>query len=155
MKRLVLPLLFLAAPASAFEMSSQITDSVQLTVEGAAVQSNRIGASYSVTGSNVSPTSFGGVGGAGTYGINTSGEPFSFSESFNAADTVSDSQAGFDTDGRIATPNLYGQSITQTGGTAGSLAGTLSSTGGAPTVTAGGSGTTAVGQRVVELSVFQ
>ena len=39
-------------------------------------------------------------------------------------------------------------------GTAGSLAGTLSSTG-IPTVTAGGAGTTAIGQRSIELSVFK
>jgi hypothetical protein len=149
-------LVFLAgAPAAAFEVNSQITDSVQLTVEGPAVQSNRIGASYGVSGTNINATSFGGVGGAGTYDVNTSGQAFSFSESFNAADTVSSTQAGFDTNGRIASPNLYGETITQTGGTPGSLAGTLSATGSAPTVTAGGPGTTAIGQRVVELSVFK
>ena len=39
-------------------------------------------------------------------------------------------------------------------GTAGDLAGTLTTTG-APSVTAGGPGTTVIGQRSVELSVFR
>ena len=54
----------------------------------------------------------------------------------------------------IASPNLYGDSVTQVGGDKGSLAGTLSTTG-VPTVTAGGAGTTATGQRTIELSVFK
>jgi len=42
---------------------------------------------------------------------------------------------------------------TQLAGDAGTLAGTLSGTS-VPTVTAGGAGTTAIGQRTIELSVF-
>ena len=56
--------------------------------------------------------------------------------------------------GTISSPNLYGDSVTQLGGDKGSLAGTLSPTG-VPTVTAGGPGTTATGQRTIELSVFK
>ena len=56
--------------------------------------------------------------------------------------------------GQITAPNLYSDSITSTGGTAGTLAGTLTATG-VPTVTAGGAGTTAIGQRTIELSVFK
>jgi hypothetical protein len=49
MKRLLLALsLFFAIPVSASEITSKIVDSVQLTVQGAAVQSTRIGASYGV-----------------------------------------------------------------------------------------------------------
>ena len=157
MKRLLLALsLFFAIPVSASEITSKIVDSVQLTVQGAAVQSTRIGASYSVSGTNIKPATgpsdFGGVGGAGTYDINTAGQAFSFSESFNAADSVVTSQTA--ASGTIAAPNLYGNSTTQLGGDAGSLAGTLSGTS-VPTVTAGGSGTTATGQRSIELSVFK
>jgi len=90
----------------------------------AAVQSTRIGASYSASGTNVQATSFGGVGGAGTYDINTAGQAFTFSESFNAADTPVTTQTV--TTGVIGTPNLYGDSVTQVGGDKGSLAGTLS-----------------------------
>jgi len=153
MKRLLLAFsLFFAIPVNAAEITSKITDSIQLKVDGAAVQSTRIGASYSVSGTNIQATSFGGVGGAGTYDINTAGQAFSFSESFNAADTPVTSQTV--TTGVIGSPNLYGDSVTQTGGDKGSLAGTLSATG-VPTVTAGGAGTTATGQRSIELSVFK
>ena len=153
MKRLLLAFsLFFAIPASAAEITSKITDSVQLKVDGAAVLSTRIGASYSASGTNIQSTSFGGVGGAGTYDINTAGQAFSFSESFNAADTPVTSQTV--TSGVIGSPNLYGDSVTQSGGDKGSLAGTLSTTG-VPTVTAGGAGTTATGQRTIELSVFK
>ena len=153
MKRLFLAFsLFLAIPASAAEITSKITDSVQLKVDGAAIQSTRIGASYSVSGTNVQATSFGGVGGAGTYDINTAGQAFSFSESLNTADVDVTSQTV--TTGVIGSPNLYGDSVTQVGGDKGSLAGTLSATG-VPTVTAGGAGTTATGQRTIELSVFK
>jgi hypothetical protein len=157
MKRLLLVFsLFFAIPVSAAEITSKITDSVQLTVQGAAVQSTRIGASYSVSGTNIKPATgpsdFGGVGGAGTYDVNTAGQSFTFSESINAADSVVTSQTA--ASGTIAAPNLYGQSTTQLGGDKSTLAGTLSTTGVA-TVTAGGAGTTGTAQRTVELSVFK
>ena len=148
MKRLLLAFsLFFAIPANAAEITSRITDSVQLNVEGAAVQSTRIGASYSASGTNIQSSSFGGVGGAGTYDINTAGQAFTFSESLIEADTTPASV----TTGAIAP---YGNITSTAAGTAGSLAGTLSGTG-VPTVTAGGSGTTATGQRSIELSVFK
>ena len=153
MKRLLLiSLLFLVTPVSAAEITSKITDSIQLGVQGAAVQSTRIGASYSVSGTNIQATSFGGVGGAGSYDVNTAGQAFSFSESINAADTPVTTQSV--SAGVIASPNLYGDSVTQLAGDKGSLAGTLSPTS-VPTVTAGGAGTTATAQRSVELSVFK
>ena len=148
--------LFFAIPVSASEITSKIVDSVQLTVQGAAVQSTRIGASYSVSGTNIKPATgpsdFGGVGGAGTYDINTAGQAFSFSESINAADTPVTTQTV--TNGVIGTPNLYGYSVTQVGGDKGTLAGTLTPAG-VPTVTAGGAGTSATAQRSIELSVFK
>jgi hypothetical protein len=153
MKRLLLGFsLFFAIPVNAAEITSRITDSVQLGVQGAAVQSTRIGASYSASGTNIQSSSFGGVNGAGTYSINTPGQAFSFSETFNAADTPVTTQSV--SGGVIASPNLYGDSVTQLAGDKGSLAGTLSPTG-VPTVTAGGPGTTATAQRSIELSVFK
>jgi hypothetical protein len=153
MKRLLLAFsLFFVTPVSAAEITSRITDSIQLGVQGAAVQSTRIGASYSASGTNIQSTSFGGVNGAGTYDINTAGQAFSFSESFNAADTPVTTQSV--SGGVIASPNLYGDSVTQLAGDKGTLAGTLSPTG-VPTVTAGGAGTTATAQRSIELSVFK
>jgi len=145
------------------EITSRITDSVQLTVDGPAVQSTRLGSTYSVSGSNVSVTTLGGLTGssatapatvsAGDYSINTDGSAFSFSESQFVGDTVVTSQTALSS-GQVAAPNLYSSSTQSQGGTAGDLAGTLSATG-VPTVTAGGAGTTAIGQRTIELSVFQ
>ena len=153
---------FIMSSVSAGEITSRITDSVQLTVDGPAVQSTRIGSSYSVSGNNVSVTTLGGLtGGTATapatvgtssYDINTDGQAFSFSESTNIGDTAVTSQTL--SGGQISSPNLYGNSTTYSGGTAGSLAGTLSPTG-ISTITAGGAGTTVIGQRTVELSVFE
>ena len=153
MKRLLLAFsLFFITPVSAAEITSRITDSVQLGVQGAAVQSTRIGASYSASGTNIQSTSFGGVGGAGTYDVNTAGQAFSFSETFNAADTPVTTQTV--SGGVIASPNLYGDSVTQLAGDKGSLAGTLSPTS-VGSITAGGAGTSATAQRSIELSVFK
>ena len=144
--------LFLTTPAFAGEITSKITDSIQLSVQGAAVQSERVGASYAASGTNINVTTLGGVGGAGSYAINTNGQAFSFSETSITADVDVTSQSA--ASGTIASPNLYGNSTTQLGGSAGSLAGTLSGIG-VPTVTAGGPGSTATAQRSVELSVFK
>ncbi len=161
---LALGIMSLAPSASAFEIRSSIIDSVQLTVDGPMVQSNRIGSSYSVSGSNVSVTTLGGLTGAtatapatvGTtsYDIDTDGQAFAFSESTLVGDVAVTTQSSLSSGGRIDTPNIYGETTQYQGGTAGSLAGTISPTGIA-TVTAGGAGTTAIGQRSVELSVFQ
>ncbi|WJZ48299.1 hypothetical protein [Synechococcus phage DSL-LC02] len=148
MKRLLLiSSLFLISPVSAAEITSKITDSIQLKVDAAASQSIRVGAQYSVSGTNIQSSAFGGVGGAGTYSVNTAGQAFTFSESLIDADTT---PASIST-GAIAP---YGNITSTAAGSAGSLAGTLSGTG-VPTVTAGGAGTTATGQRSIELSVFK
>ena len=153
MKKLAIIATFvMSAPAFAGEITSTITDSVQLNVTGAAVQSTRLGGAYSVSGTNIDATTFGGVGGAGDYDVNTAGSTFCFSESLRTQDTAVTSQSV--TTGTIASPNLYGDSVTSVGGSAGNLAGTISATA-TPTVTAGGAGTTATGQRVIQLSVFQ
>ena len=152
------------APATATEITSRITDSVQLTVDGPTLQSTRIGSSYTVSGTNVAVTTLGGLTGgsatasatvsAGDYAIGTDEQAFNFSESITIGDTPVTSQTAIATGGNVSTPNIYGDTTQVQGGTAGSLAGTVSATG-APTVTAGGAGTTALGQRTVELSVFQ
>ena len=139
--------LFFITPVSAAEITSRITDSVQLKVDAAASQAIRVGAQYSVSGTNIQSSTFGGVGGAGTYSINTAGQAFTFSESSLSADTVPNAVST----GAIAP---YGNITSTAAGSAGTLAGSLSSTG-TPTITAGGSGTTATGQRYIELSVFK
>jgi hypothetical protein len=153
MKKLLLAFsLFFTTPAFAGEITNKIVDSVQLSVQGAAVQSTRVGGQYAVSGTNINVTTLGGVGSAGSYAINTNGSAFSFSESSITADTVVTTQSA--ASGTIASPNLYSNSTTQLGGDKGSLAGTISPTG-VPTITAGGPGSTGTAQRTVELSVFK
>ena len=163
-KLLLLILLASSTAANAGEIRSTIVDSVQLTVDGPMVQTRRIGSQYSVSGSNVSVTTLGGLTGAsttapatisaGSYDINTDGQAFAFSESSTVGDVAVTTQSSLSSGGRVDTPNIYGDTTQYQGGTPGSLAGTLTPTGVA-TVTAGGAGTTAIGQRTVELSVFQ
>jgi hypothetical protein len=160
---LMLPF-FVMSSVSASEITSRITDSVQLTVDGPMVQSTRVGSSYNTSGSNISVTTLGGLTGAsttapatisaGSYAIDDDGAAFTFSESSTVGDVAVTTQSSLSSGGRIDTPNIYSNSSQYQGGTPGSLAGTVSLTG-APTVTAGGAGTTAIGQRTVELSVFQ
>ena len=88
----------------------------------------------------------------GSYEIDNDGQAFTFSESAFIGDVVTTTQ-DIGTNGRFDSPTIYGNTTTSSGGTAGTLAGTLSPTG-VPTVTAGGPGTTVIGQRTVELSVF-
>jgi len=161
MKRFLPLIMFLmAAPANA-DMIHKISSSVQLNVEGPAVQSTRIGSSYSVSGSNVSAT-LGGLTApasataaatmsSGTYTQTTAGDAFTFSESFNQGDAIVTTQTALSA-GQIDQPNIYGNTTTQLGGTAGSLAGTIGSDG-SMTLTAGGAGTTATGQVVTEITV--
>lgn len=161
---LLVSTLLIATPLSAREITSRITDSVQLTVDGPAVNTQRLGSNYSVSGSNISVTTLGGLNPSqasttnpatllnGSYGIDNDGQAFTFSESAFIGDVVTTTQ-DIGTNGRFDSPTIYGNTTTSSGGTAGTLAGTLSPTG-VPTVTAGGPGTTVIGQRTVELSVF-
>jgi hypothetical protein len=132
-KVLLTAIVLLAGTANASEITSRITDSVSLKVNPQITITEPSSASYSVSGSNIDVSTLGGVGTAGSYGINTNGQAFTFSETSAAAGTATTVQAG---------------------GTAGSLAGSLSGTG-VPTITAGGANTEAVGQRSIELSVFK
>ena len=167
MKKL-LPLILLASAtaANAGEIRSTIVDSVQLTVDAPAVTSTRLGSEYAVSGTNISVATLGGLGlddasttgpapmVAGDYDINTDGQAFTFSESALVGDVAVTSQSSLSSGGRVDTPNIYGSATQYQGGTAGSLAGTLSPTG-ISTVTAGGAGTSAIGQRTVELTIFR
>ena len=164
-----LALLGMATPslAHANGISSVITDSISLTTQGAAVQTTRMGSTYAVSGTNikVDTADSGHLGGlaapsgtaaatmdAGSYDINTAGQAFTFSESFTGGDaTVSSSSVS---NGLVAAPVTFGNTTTQAAGSATGMSGTLSSSS-IPTITAGGVGTTAVGQRTIEMSVFQ
>ena len=156
----------LANPVRA-DLVHRLTTSTQLSVDGAATQATRIGSTYSVSGNNIKVASsddhFGklvtpsGTAAAtldaGTYDINTTGSAFSFSETFISGDAVNPIGSGVDvTSGVVADMPAFGSTTTQSGGVAGTLAGTITSAG-VITLTAGGAGTSATGQFVSELTI--
>jgi len=161
MKKL-LPLLLLAfAPLQArADLRHQVTASTQLTVNAAATQAQRIGSSFSAAGSNIDVTdgttsnviSAGGIT-SGIYSpgtisatVDDPGQAFSFSSSYTQGDAVPTSAPSVGAVGNFS-------NVTSTAaGTAGSLAGTILSDQ-SITLTAGSSGTSAIGQVITELSV--
>ena len=164
MKKLFL-LLLLASPASA-DMTHNITTSTQLTVNGAYTDSNRIGSTYAVSGSNIKVATDAHFGkltagtattaatlDVGAYDVNTAGAAFSFSESWTQGDATNPVGSGVDvTSGVVADMPAYGEVLTMSGGVAGTLAGTITSAG-VVTLTAGGANTAAVGSVVTSLTV--
>ena len=156
---LLLPGLVVAAPVRA-DIHHAITTSTQLTVNGAAPQAQRIGSSFSVSGSNIVTTdgTTAGTVSAGTItsGVyspgaiaatqDTAGAAFSFSQSYTQADAVPTSAPSVGAVGNFS-------NVTSTAaGVAGSLAGTITSAG-VLTLTAGGAGTSAIGSMESALTI--
>ena len=159
MKKLFL-LLFLAAPSAKADLTHTITSSAQLTVSAGITQAERIGSSFSASGTGVD-VAIGDDAGrisngtitSGVYSPGTvlatqnasSGESFSFSQSYTQADGLPASAV---TTGNAAN---FSDVTSHAGGTAGDLAGTIT-TAGAVTLTAGGSGTVATGSVVTSVT---
>jgi len=166
MKKAVLlfGMLLMAAPAHA-DLTHKISSSVQLTVDAAATNVQRIGNSYSVSGNGVTLDVGGGsqasadlsVGGLGTLSSGvaggslptayqtTDGSSFSFSNSFTAGDSI------VTTAPTVGAVSAYSNQTSTAAGT-GTPAGTIT-TAGAMTLTSAGSGTSATGQFVTEITV--
>ena len=140
-------LLMTAGAANAGGLVTKHASSVQLTVDAARSTAIRIGDSYSAAGSNISVTTMGTLGTAGTYDVHTAGEDWSFAESMTVKDAIPTAAV---TTGD--TPN-FSNVTSYTAGSAGSLAGTIDSSH-AMTLTAGGAGTSATGQFVSEITVI-
>lgn len=162
MKRFVaLAILLAAAPAQA-QVVHKIQSSISLTVDGAASAATKIGSSYSVTGNNITLDTAGGLGAltagsavgytAASYSVTNAGEAFSFTESFTEGDDSP--SAATVTSGVVGSLPQLGNTTTQSGGVAGSLAGSLDSSH-TMSLTAGGAGTAATGQVITELSIFK
>ena len=161
MKRF-LPLILLAgfsSPAMA-DIMHKLSSSVQLKVDAAATQVERIGSSFSISGSNIDTTdgNTAGTVSAGTIasGVyspgtiaatqDTAGAAFSFSQSYTQADAVPTSAP------TVGAVGNFSDQLSTAAGTKDSLAGTITSAG-VMTITAGGAGTVATGQFVNELTV--
>ena len=154
-------LLLTASSVNAGGLVSKHASSVQLTVDAARATSSRIGSSFSISGSNIDTTdgTTAGTVSAGTItaGVYSPGtisavqgtdeSAFSFSQSYTQADAVPSAAVSLG-----AAPNF--SSVTSyAAGAKDTLAGTVTSAG-VLTVTAGGAGSTAIGQFVSEITVI-
>ena len=158
---LVFGITFFASPAHA-DITHKIQSSVSLSVDGAGSVADRVGSSLPVSGSNVtldttpalgtltSGTALGYTPGA--FSITTAGDSFSYSESYIEGDDVPAVLSTTVTSGVVPALPAFGNTTTTSGGVAGSLAGTIA-TDGAISITAGGAGTSAIGQVIQELTI--
>tara|TARA_B100001250_G_scaffold299693_1_gene261316 strand:+ start:1743 stop:2246 length:504 start_codon:yes stop_codon:yes gene_type:complete len=157
-------LLFSLTPAAKADLTHKLSSSVQLTVNAAATQVERIGSSYSVSGNGLDSTYNDGSSdisnGIGSMAISSGvgtptatsftqdvpGAAFSFSQSYTAGDALVTTAAS------VGAVSPLSSQVSTAAGVAGSLAGTIT-TAGAMTVTGGGAGTVGTGQFVSELHV--
>ena len=161
MKKLLPILLFAGFSSPAFaDITHKLSSSIQLQVNAAATQVERIGSSYSVSGNGVDTTDgttvntvsagtiTSGVMAPGTIAAtqDVPGASFSYSQTYIQGDAVSQSAP---TVGQVSN---FSDQVSTASGTAGTLAGTIT-TSGAMTVTGGGAGTIATGQFVNELTI--
>jgi len=156
-------LLLFAAPVKA-DITHKLTSSVQLNVNAAATNVERVGSSYSVSGNNVT-TQYTPEGGSATASVGamtiasgvgsiptlsavqaTAGESFSFTQSFTQGDAIVSSAPS------VGAVSALSSQTSTAAGVAGALAGTIdsSSTIG---LTGGGAGTSAIGQFVSEITI--
>lgn len=157
-KLLVLLALVTPLPVLA-DISHSISHSVSLTVGAAMTSADRLGSSFSISGTGVDVTdgTTAGTLSAGTITTGvyspgaiaatqnaTGGESFSFSQSYTQADALA---TGAPTVGEV--PN-FSDTTSTAGGTVGSLAGSVTSAG-VITIAPGGSNTEALGQVVSTL----
>ena len=163
MKKFI-PLIMVAgfsSPAFA-DITHRMSSSLQLTTNAAATQVERIGSTYSVSGSGVSTDVGGGnsadlnVGGLGTLtdgvgqgsiatATHTAGSAFSFSQSFIEGDVISTTAPA------VGAVSAYSNQVSTAVGTGPGTGTVLSS--GAVTAVGGGSGTSTIGQFVTELQI--
>ena len=163
MKKFI-PLIMVAgfsSPAFA-DITHRMSSSLQLTTNAAATQVERIGSTYSVSGSGGSTDVGGGgsadlnVGGLGTLtdgvgqgsiatATHTAGSAFSFSQSFIEGDVISTTAPA------VGAVSAYSNQVSTAVGS-GTGTGTVL-TSGAVTAVGGGSGTSTIGQFVTELQI--
>ena len=160
-------LISLTAPGIArADLTHRLTSSVQLQVDAGYTSVSRAGNSYSTSGSGVTTTitptggsaasNLGGISAVSTAGVatfalpdvaqTTQGNAYSFTQSVSMGDSIVTTAAD------VGDVQGYSNIVSTAPGTAGSLAGTISSAG-AMAITAGGSGTSATGQFVTEVTI--
>ena len=159
---LILGIFTLGGSAAHADITHRMSSSLQLTTNAAATQVERIGSTYSVSGSGVSTDVGGGgsadlnVGGLGTLtdgvgqgsiatATHTAVTAFSFSQSFIEGDVISTTAP------TVGAVSDYSNQVSTAVGS-GTGSGTVLSSG-AVTAVGGGSGTSTIGQFVTELQI--
>jgi len=152
--------------AARADLTHRLTSSVQLQVDAGYTSVSRAGNSYSTSGSGVDTTitpsggsaasNLGGISAVSTAGVatfalpdvaqSTQGNAYSFTQNITTGDAIVTTAAD------VGDVLGYSNIVSTAPGTAGSLAGTIA-TSGAMALTAGGSGTSATGQLVTEITI--
>ena len=170
MKKLLSLLLLAATPAYA-DITQKFVTSAQISVDAPYSVTNKLGTTYSLSGTNITPsvtsggsTTSGVIGGLNvgslTAGVpaliqtdkavTTAGSSFSVTESITMGDATP--SAVTPSAGIAALPHLSGVTTVGSGGTAGSLAMTSLSSG-IHSCSAGGAGTSCLGSTSVTLTI--
>ena len=170
----VLALLLLAYPSAAFaDISHSIQNVVSVSTLGASSTANRVGTTFSASGTNVTPTANESAGGIGTldltdaqitngvptidstttYAVTTAGDAWSVSESFIQGDAIPSTGTTV-TAGVVPALPIFGDTTTVSGGDIGTTAMTMDS-GGAMTVNLSdtGAGVTAQMSSTIKLEI--
>ena len=170
MKRAVLlfGMILMSGTAARADLTHRLSSSTQLQVDAGYTQVSRAANTYSTSGSGVSTTitptggsaasDLGGISAVSTAGVatfalpdvaqTTQGNAYSFTQNISTGDAIVTTAAD------VGDVLGYSNIVSTAPGTAGSLAGTILSSG-AMTLTAGGSGTSATGQFVTEVTIRQ
>ena len=168
MKRafLLFGMILMSGTAARADLTHRLSSSTQLQVDAGYTQVSRAGNSYSTSGSGVTTTitpsggsatnDLGGISAVSTAGVatfalpdvsqTTQGNAYSFTQNITTGDAIVTTAAD------VGDVLGYSNVVSTAPGTAGSLAGTILSSG-AMTLTAGGSGTSATGQFVTEVTI--
>ena len=159
-------MILMSGTAARADLTHRLSSSTQLQVDAGYSQVSRAGNSYSTSGSGVSTTitpsggsaasDLGGISAVSTAGVatfalpdvaqTTQGNAYSFTQNITTGDAIVTTAAD------VGDVLGYSNVVSTAPGTAGSLAGTILSSG-AMTLTAGGSGTSATGQFVTEVTI--
>ena len=163
---LLFGMILMSGTAARADLTHRLSSSTQLQVDAGYTSVTRAGNSYSTSGSGVSTTitpsggsaasDLGGISAVSTAGVatfalpdvaqTTQGQAYSFTQNITTGDAIVTTAAD------VGDVLGYSNIVSTAPGTAGSLAGTILSSG-AMTLTAGGSGTSATGQFVTEVTI--
>ena len=168
MKKAVLlfGMILMSGTAARADLTHRLSSSTQLQVDAGYTQVSRAANTYSTSGSGVTTTitpangsatsDLGGIqsvstAGAATFALpdaaqTTQGNAYSFTQSVSMGDSIVTTAAD------VGDVLGYSNIVSTAPGTKDTLAGTISSAG-AMTITAGGSGTSATGQFVTEVTI--